>query len=356
MKDNYLICPVCGAKVSNLLAHIKMHDKFICNKQDFFEKFPDYKGRLFLDKRKKGEHKCPVCGKVYGYKNCLAVHIKNEHPDYSSKEEPKIKEGFACPVCGKMVVDLKQHIKQHKLEWEDFCKEYNWDKTKSKYITEEYRKKLSENKKNFYNTEKGWELRNEQSEKWKNENPAKDRNVIQKSINKRTENGKIPVINGLGITIHYDGHTFRSYNECSFYIVCKHFGFDLKYEPNNYSVHYFNQEKGFITTYLPDFYLKEIGLIELKESKISKNKSKTFPKYITVEDIYKKYDVPFDVYYPFEIYKLLNINLKPFEIRALTKTELLKEKDIHIWCKNNSAIMKNVFGSNYINLPFITII
>lgn len=364
MTDNKLICPVCGKEVVNLLAHVKVHDKFVLSKEDFYDKFPDYKGKLIVDVRKPGECKCPLCEKVYAYNNSLQLHIKNIHPDYykdHSKETGPRKEtkckNITCPICGEIVHDLKQHIKCHKMTWEEFCKTYNWDPNVSKIVTQEYRDKLSKNKTEFYKSERGIIQKKQQSIELSKNNPSQNRKIIEKAIYTRSVNGNIPQINGRGITIQYDGKTFRSYNECSFYIVCKQNNIDLQFEPHEYIVRYFNKEKNFTTTYLPDFYIEGIGVIELKESKYTKEHSKDIYKYIEVSKVYKEKNIKFDIYYPNELYELLGISILPFEVKDLVKEKLLEAKDdIKIYCKENSLLMKEVFGENLKDLNFIKLI
>lgn len=187
MKDKCK-CPVCGKEYNGILRHIRIHIPDIRNKEDFYKKFPDYEGPILIDKREKKECFCDICGKKYDYNNSLYLHYKLYHPDYY--KQLKLKENkntaiFVCPICNKNFTDIKQHIEaKHRIKWNEFCNLYNWENSKTKYVSSEYRKKLSINKINFYRyTERGKELRKLNSEIWKTDkNPSKMKLCKEKSI------------------------------------------------------------------------------------------------------------------------------------------------------------------------------
>ena len=59
------ICPVCKKEYNTLIRHIHIHNPEIHNKEDFYKVFPDYKGKLHIDVRKKESCICEICGKTY---------------------------------------------------------------------------------------------------------------------------------------------------------------------------------------------------------------------------------------------------------------------------------------------------
>lgn len=355
---NTCICPVCNHGYKDLMAHIKSHKEYkITTKEDFKKIFPNYNGPLRIDVRKKCINTCKICGKTYDYNNSLMLHYKNIHPEYYEnikKIDNKKCANIICPICNNNYSDIKQHVyMKHKLDWEDFCKQYDWDIKYTKCITNEYRKKLSTNKKYFYkNTKRGKELREQQSIKWSNENPATNRKCIEKSIYTRSLNGNIPVKNYRGILVMYDNHRFRSFNEFTFYILCKEFNISLKYEPKGFLVKWFNSEKQFLTTYLPDYYVDDFGLIELKESRHTVNLAKQEEKYLKTKKIYDAKHIKFDIYAINDILKLLHIDIKNYQKKEIIQKYIdaaIKDDSILIYCKANSATIANYFGKDFIH-------
>ena len=188
-----LICPICQKEYSNLLRHIQIHIKDIKNKTDFLNYFPDFKGLLVENNRLKGKNKCPYCEREYDYKNGLILHIKREHPEFYTKEDKRKNAKLICPICNNNFSDIKQHVEmKHCIKWSNFCNEYNWDINLTKFISDEYKENLSRNKKEFYNTKRGLELRKNASEEWKDKNPSQNREYISKSIYNRSLNTSIP--------------------------------------------------------------------------------------------------------------------------------------------------------------------
>ena len=149
--QEYIVCPICGKEIVNLLAHIKIHKEYkIYDKQTFYEYFPNYTGKFQIDRRVDRECKCHICEKVFKHNNNLQLHYKRHHEQWYN--ENKIQDNrtcakLKCPICGKMSSDIKQHInRSHRMDWEEFCKQYNWDLKLTKYVSTEYKKHLSENK------------------------------------------------------------------------------------------------------------------------------------------------------------------------------------------------------------------
>ncbi len=331
--EDYLICPICSCKSKNLISHIRRtHDKNIKNRVDFENRFPELKGtklqisRYDLSK----EFKCEFCGKIYHRLNDLRNHIRQNHPDKYFKTIPNLKAPQQkCPICSKLVGNLRQHVKEsHDLEWEVFCKEYNWDVNKAKIITDEYRKKLSENKKLYYRSPEGLKRRKKQSDFWKENNPVYNPKCLEKSMFTRSSNGHLPVRNQdcRGIKVNCFGKTFRSFTEFKFYILCKKYGLNIRYEPNDYCVKWYSEDKKFYTTYLPDFIINENELIELKQDKYQVKKCVNFEKYIKVSEAYKKLNVNFKIVDPIEFFKERGVILD-FEDKQYIKDNILNLYD-----------------------------
>lgn len=355
------ICPVCGKEYNTLLRHIRIHNPEIHNKEDFYKIFPEYKGLLHIDKREKHSCPCEICGKVYDYQNSLALHYKKIHGIV--KQETRKNAKLICPICGKNYSDIKQHIEgKHLISWENFCNTYNWNKTLTKYISDEYRKKLSKNKIEFYkNTERGKELKELNSELWKTErNPSKNKNSKSKSIYSRATNGNwISENNYRGIKVIYNNKTFRSFNEFQFYILCIYFGKSIEYEPHEFVVQYYNEEKMFLTTYLPDFYIDN-QIIELKALPHDVNIANKSEKYNKVKTIYKNKQIKFSICTIRDALSLLGISCENYQIKDITKDiikDAIKKDEIHIICKSYSRTIKYYFGlddlSNNKNITLI---
>lgn len=91
------ICPICGKEVNNMLPHIKIHHEYkIYNSNDFYKYFPNYNGKLHIDKRIKGEYICTICGKKYEYNNGLMVHYKARHPEYYNELKTLKQNSHKC--------------------------------------------------------------------------------------------------------------------------------------------------------------------------------------------------------------------------------------------------------------------
>lgn len=259
-------CPLCNLEVTNILAHYKVHDYNIKTKEDFLRIYPEWTDSMQVDTRKIGKHICPICKKEYKFKNGLSVHIKKLHPELWDKliqakntalQEKEKKSGQICSICNKTVFDLKQHVeRKHGILWEKYCETYNHDISLTKIVDNEYRLRLSKNKKYFYNeTERGKELKREQSIKWTGpKNIIYNSDILEKAINTRSKNGKIPNKSYRGIHCYYtliDKYT-RSFEELKFIIFLELNNISFIYEPSTV-LKYYNKEKNFVSSYLPDF-------------------------------------------------------------------------------------------------------
>ena len=355
-KDEYLECPVCHENVKNLIGHIRRkHDRSLNNRNAIEKAFPNLIGCklqiISFDKSK--EYKCDFCDKVYHRKNDIQNHIRNQHPEHYHKTENIRKcPPFICPACGKESGNLKQHAGDtHGLSWEAFCKEYNWDPIKVKNVTDEYRQMLSKNKKNYYNSDAGIERRKMQSKVWSENNPSKDRTKISKAINSRAIHGTQPIESHsyYGIKVHYDGKSFRSFCEFEFYIICKLHNINITYEPSKYCVKWFNKEKNFYTTYLPDFYIDDFGLIELKCTDRDVKIAKENIKYKSVSSVYNNLAILYEIFTPSMFFEKIDITITIEDKLRLKKIILDAVTDNKVKFtvpSKQSRIMKNIFDTD----------
>ena len=289
-----IICPKCKKEVGNLLIHYRCkHDKTVKSKLDFYKLYPEFTGKsLQIPYIVENKHlKCPYCFQEYKHNQALQAHIHGSHPNkfISSVQKPKLE--FTCPICQKKLNNIREHANlTHNLEWKDFCEQYSWDESKGFYITDKHRENLSKNKRDFYqNTERGKELREIQSILSSTNNPSKDPKVKEKIMHSRALSTKIPNAGFRGIKVSFNGMTFRSFNEFNFYVKCKQHNIELEFEPSQFIVKWFNPEKNFLTSYLPDFYEPSTNtVIELKSSKHDIELAKNDIKYKTVKPIYDK--------------------------------------------------------------------
>lgn len=347
-------CPVCGKGYGTLLRHVRTHIPAIMDKDDFYKEFPDFKGKLHLDRRKVSECKCEVCGKVYRYKNILALHYKNKHPEYYASVvniDRRKNAVLVCPVCEGNYSDIKQHVEGgHRITWEDFCRTYGWDLKNTKVITEEYRKNLSENKSKFYNeTERGAELRIQQSEAWKTDaNPSKMPEIKRKMMYSRAVNGRWTHNNNKRCPlITYKGITFGSVTEFQCFVLCEYLKIPVVYEPGDYAVCFYNEEKNFVTTYLPDFLIDGRYLIELKPTAASVRFADKSKKYARVREIYKAKKVDYRIGEVADVMSFLGIFNNKIEMERVTREIVLDglEKDrICIICNAASTSVKKLTG------------
>lgn len=135
-----LICPYCDKKFNSLYRHITLTHNIDISK--FKEDYPNSPLQIYI--RKNEFHSvCEHCGKEFNQKNLYILHLK--YCDY--KKYLELKEtrtyGYECQMCHNIFIDLKQHLKfKHNVDFKNYCEIYNWDIEKSKFITNEYRKKI----------------------------------------------------------------------------------------------------------------------------------------------------------------------------------------------------------------------
>lgn len=166
----------------------------------------------------------------------------------------------------------------------------------------------------------------------------------EKSMYSRAKNNKwIPEYNYRGIKVTYKNITFRSFTEFQFYILCLHFNIPIIYEPHDYIVKYYNNEKDFMTTYLPDFLVNNKFLIEIKSSKRDVRIANTLRKYIEISKIYNDKNILFEICTPEIALKKLGIECNKYEIKDIIRKyvkEALQNNNICFLCESCSRIVK----------------
>jgi hypothetical protein len=120
----------------------------------------------------------------------------------------------------------------------------------------------------------------------------------------------------------------------------------VEYEPGSYCVKWFNEEKNFYTTYLPDFYVEGIGLIELKGNSRDVRVAKETHKYISVSEVYSGLGVPYRITTNEMFFKEFGVSMN-YKIGLTIKQEVLdlaKNGKIKFTAPSkNSRILKNIF-------------
>lgn len=163
-------CPECKKifkSISGLQEHCLSHGMRLPSRKDFL-------AAAF----EKEEFKCELCERNFKDFRGLQVHRRMKHKDVypfsSSEKEHRESSGFECPICHKFYKGFADHIRStHLISWETFVKEYSWEKGGS-YFSPEHRKKLSANKKAFYESARGKKLREIQSKKTAGNNIFQD--------------------------------------------------------------------------------------------------------------------------------------------------------------------------------------
>ena len=195
----------------------------------------------------------------------IGTHIAYKHKDLIDRSKHKRTEGFLCPICNKYWTNFSQHIEMtHKINWEDFVKEYNWTLPKT-YVSDEHKKSLSKNKKRFYNeTERGIELRQEQSilmgGKGNIIHLPGVRGKVSESAANRIITGDKSVFFYCGIRVAYKGNTYRSLEEFKIALLLMDNNIEFEYE--NEQVLYVKKD-GSQHRYLVDFKINDV-IFEIK--------------------------------------------------------------------------------------------
>lgn len=302
------VCPICGKELGSLNMHVVYtHHMSIV---EFRKLYPNVKMQQQTEANFV-KCTCPICGKEYNTKNGLGTHLAYSHKnvkrnDIKNKIKKTCKEGYICPICNKETTNISQHVLlTHKLEWDDFCKKYDW-KGMKKYVSEEAHANLSINKKAFYDSDRGFALKQIQSEKMKGKN-----NIVylpgvrDKLVNNTSENG-LSAHTGYGISMRLkNGIYLRSFNEFVIYSFLKEKNIDFEYE--NLQIRY--EYKNNWHTYFADFVINNV-IYELKAYtmiKINEQKYKFADKYHIIKEYANKAGYDFELVNPTMLLKKYNI-------------------------------------------------
>lgn len=267
-------CPICHKQLGSLNMHVVYsHGMKI---SEFREKYPDIRMQI-PNKKTNMKSICPYCGKEYSSKNGLGTHIAYTHKnlkrgDAKNKNKQRCSEGYICPICSKMVVNIYQHVcLKHEMEWDDFCHNYNWNGMK-KYVSENAHMNLSKNKKAFYDSSHGQELKKRQSEKMRGEKNIVYFTGVRDKLVRKTKSNGVSVDTGYGINIKLKcGIYLRSFNEFVIYSFFKEHNIPFEYEGLEFEyVH-----KGEKHIYFPDFIVGK-DVYELKPYSMMKINSNSF--------------------------------------------------------------------------------
>lgn len=300
--NEMLICPYCNKKFNSLYRHITLTHNIDISK--FKENYPNSPLQIYI--RKNEFHSvCEQCGKEFDRKNLYILHLKTcDYKKYLELKETRT-NGYECQICHNLFIDLKQHLKiKHNLDFKDYCETYNWDIEKSKFITNEYRKNLSENKKRFYNeTKRGKELKKIQSDNMSGNKNMACRNEIRSKISlsaiKRIKENPF-FINSYGIRVKYDKYSVRSFEEFKvLYLLLKN---NVEFGYENFSIKYLLDGK--TKNYLVDFTING-NYYEIK----SGLKYIDFKKYNSIKEEFKNKHLNFEIV----TYDILKENLNLIE-------------------------------------------
>lgn len=325
---NILYCPICNKKILSLKNHLLYKHNIILKEFKKENKYYAY----HLDIRKRKEIKCEYCRMIFNLKNIYQKHLYDKHN--IKKEKIIHNRKLKCKICGKKINLLFQHIfETHNINWKDYCKKYNYVGPKA-YFSEKHKKSLSKNKKIFYNeTNKGKELKKEQSIKWIKNNPSKDPNVAKKISDaaiKKIINNEIKGFSNAsyGITIKFNynnkNFTVRSFEEFKvIYLLLKN---NIKFKYEKIIINYKLNNR--FRKYLLDLKINE-KYFEIKgnsEKKILKieqeEKFKKIISYCNFNNIY---------------FKIVNYNIFCKEINIKKENDEFFYKELRCLLDNNKA-------------------
>jgi len=301
-------CPICGKELGNLNMHVVyMHHLTVA---EFRKMYPDVKMQQFTEANRV-ECICPHCGKKYNTKNGLGTHLAYSHNgvkrgESKRKDRRNVKEGYTCPICGIITTNLSQHVLlTHNLQWDIFCKEYNWTNMK-KYVSEEAHVNLSINKKAFYASDRGQALKEIQSQKMRGTNNIVYLDGVRDKLVDKVSKKGLSIKTGYGISIRLkNGIYLRSFNEFIIYSFLKENNIEFKYESTQIRYNYKNKWH----TYFADFIIDN-NIYELKAYtmiKINEKKYKFADKYSIIKEYANKAGYNFEVVNPTILLKKYNI-------------------------------------------------
>ncbi len=342
-KGGLIECPICHEKYKTLNTHLFYEHNIII--EDFKKEFPGYPIQLPVKHEKK---KCPYCD-FWSSPSGLGTHISYKHnnvkrndPENKSKKDKK--EGFLCPICKKYFINFSQHIEMtHNIKWEDFVKEYNWTSLKT-WVSDDHKENLSKNKKKFYNdTERGIELRQEQSLLMSGKGNVVHlpgvRNKISKGAANRVINADTSLYFKSGIRVTYRGQTYRSLEEFKIALILLDNKIEFEYE--NEWILYLKKDRS-QHRYVIDFKID--GVIYEIKADAHKNQYEEEEKYNHCKELFGN---KFKIVNAKMLFNILNVKDRKLLIDSFFQKrcrEILENEEIIFWkqskAKNYSFFKK----------------
>lgn len=350
--SDYIVCPLCNKKLKSLAMHLRY--KHNMTKEDFLKLYPGWDIFQIPNLLNQEGYICEICGKRFNTPASLGTHKTyiHGHCKYGTHniadEKNKKEEGVECLICHKVYTNIKQHVElTHKITWDEYCCKYSYNGT-AKYVYEKTRKLLSQNKKDFYLSERGeiWK-RNNGIRVAGDKNPAKRKDIREKISKSRIKN-KNKGFQGYGIRIYfnYNGREFkcRSFNEFKAIVLLLMNNIQFDYEKLNIFYNYKNAIHLHITDILVGRNIYEIKAASNRA--IELNRFKDSEKYNVIRNICQQQGYK---------YKVVNIDLLSKELNIDKRNEkyfkdiifnFLKEGIIYRIIVNRAKETYNTFIEN----------
>jgi hypothetical protein len=343
-----VICMICGEKLDSVNQHVFY--KHGVKLKDYKLLYPNAK--LQKDKRKKEILNCPYCNKVYSFNNCLALHIKKEHEEHYIKKSSENKDGIKCEICNKKFVGFSQHVElSHDMSFNEYIEKFNYAGPKC-FVTKEHRDNLSKNKIIFYNeTERGLELKKEQSEKISGKNNPACRDEVRAKISRsainRIDNYKY-ASRGIHVYFTYNGINFRTRSFLEFKVIAMLLENNIIFEYEKERIYYIDSN-GKSRYYYPDIKIGDVYY----EIKSKDNEFISDEKYRIVFELLKNSGKTIKMLSGESIAKDLGLVLHKEDYYCEFAKRLLDEDKIRfVWysvCHAKSRILEKISKNYLIN-------
>ena len=343
-------CPICKSSFMDLSRHVK--HKHGMRSEEFKYKYPLVPLKSISALPEMVFYTCDICGKECNGKNSLVKHYQREHPENVTDVRPTdtVYKHYECPICKNKTNHIRNHVGDgHGISWESFCGEYNWDIKDSRYVTDEYRKNLSNNKKQYYKSEAGLERKKLQSIAVTGEkNPScrpETRSKISASAAKRIDcHAFFNHSYGIKAVFIYNNkrYSLRSFEELKIISTLLHNNIDFEYEKTR--VRYVD-ENGVFKTYVLDLEVNN-EYFEIKSNKILTADNEL--KYASVQRALTKINKKLNIVTAsmfFEHISIIQIDTIQFCRDMLLKGDMLLTCYTY---KQNSRILRSI-DENYKN-------
>jgi hypothetical protein len=345
-REKDVVCMICGEKLDCVNQHVFYKHKMSLN--DYKEKYP--KAKLQKDKRSKKELHCPYCSDIFEYNNGLSVHIKNKHSEFYVKKLKENKEGIRCKICNKIFINFSQHIElSHNMSFDNYIELYNYKGPKS-FVTEEHKYNLSKNKLIFYNeTERGKELKKEQSDKISGRNNPACRDDVRSKISRsainRIENYKY-ASRGIHVRFRYNNRDYRTRSFLEFKVLMMLLENNINFSYEKERIYYIDYS-GKSRYYYPDLKIGDVYY----EIKSKDNECIHEEKYQIIFNLLENSGKTILMLGPESIAKELGITLENEDYYCELARKLLKDDNIYfVWysiCHSKSRILEKI-SKNYL--------